>query len=138
MDYKYKEKKIRLPEFHYEFSAIFLENHSRVKALICEYRDHNADDGWANIRDWRRYMAIMWKGTNKWVIIPGNHPDYEWATSGLGWFMILKRLEDEPTQIKFAIQQLKGEIEDQKDFIHNRKVEIKRLEHKIKELKART
>jgi hypothetical protein len=126
-EYKFTAKKIDL--FGFPSTVISPINHSRVKRLICEFRDKNWDDGF---RNWTRYMAIMWKGTNKWEIIPTNHPDYTWATFGLGLILILKGMEDEPTKRGFQVEEMKAEIKEYQENIKNLESKIRTMKRLVK------
>ena len=126
IQYQYKEKKVKFNGR--DINAFFVKNHSRLKGVIFEWIDANHDDEWANISKWVRHFGIMEKGSNKWKMIEGQHPDYKWATRGLGIFSVLHGLEldnvrkkieaeDNIVAIEKRIAELEQDLKEEKKIL---------------------
>lgn len=70
--YKYTTKEVEINGKKYK--ANFVKPHSRIKGIIYEWYDRNADDyPWANRSDWRlEAFFILWKNNTEWEKIDYN------------------------------------------------------------------
>lgn len=108
--YQGKEKKVQFNGR--EVTAFFVKNHSRLKGLVFEWIDANHDDEWANISRWVRYFGVMEKDSKEWKMIPGQHPDYMWASKGMGIFQVLHCLELPNVRNKIETEDQISELKD--------------------------
>jgi hypothetical protein len=123
---------------NWDMEACYPKEHSRVKALICEFRRANTWDDYPGDRAiWTRYLAILWKDARKWEIISTTDENYTWVTSGLGIYPILETLEDDEYHDKQEIEKMKKFITDYQMYIKKYTQDIKDLRKKMKQKKNR-
>jgi len=118
-DYHFSEKIVKIGGDSYR--AVFPDKHSTIQGIILHTYDQNANDSWANIRDYQTACYILWKGSTKW------QKEYEGKTrdfkirgkeiqADLGDYLVVFALENEKIiekhNKKYEIQDLKREIKE--------------------------
>jgi len=104
------------------YSAYFPRKHSTVDAIVCENRNINAWDDWANITDYRMLFYIRWKWGKDWEevcehprfgipaeIKPSEFKGLDWVLAQLDRPEVKSQLESERKQM---ISELKKDISD--------------------------
>lgn len=71
------------------------KGHSVVKKIIFNQWDNNAGDSWANIRDNRTILYVLWKGMEDWeMLLKGNREEEcQYRTYDQGLNQILHQME---------------------------------------------
>ena len=121
--YKWTEKDVTINNRKHK--AIFVKKHSAISAMIYQWRNVNADDPWANTKNYQLTFYIKYKGQRKWTLISQNDFVSQYGSNSLnpGYLEILFNLETSAFKNEYRknakIAELKSKIQEYTEELLN-------------------